>query len=141
MYTYAIHLRRKKIRSSVRYCPSMHMYYKHRYARVILLWIVQRRRRRYRSAKCRDRPCYYILYAEQLHSIISAVAVAAAAAVFTRLIISWKSRPRRLRPFIYLYFNFFSPSLAMGLAFWYTYSWRTSLSAVRNKLRSRDLKI
>lgn len=113
---YAIYLRRKK-NPFVRPVLPVHAHvHKHRYAHVILLWIVQRRRRRYRSAKCRDRPCYYIiLYAEQLHSIIAAVA--AAAAVFTRLIVSWKSRPRRLRPFIYLYFNFFSPPLPLLVRF------------------------
>lgn len=46
---------------------------------------------------------YIIIYAEQLHSVIAAAADAAA--VFARLIVSWKSQRRR--PFIYIYFNFF----------------------------------
>jgi len=99
------------------------------------------RRRRYRSAKCRGRPCYYIIYAEQQLQLLL-------------LQCSRSLSPPGNRDddddgllFIYLYFNFFFspspcpvrvynisvyklPAHTEGYVYLYT----------RNKLRPRDLK-
>jgi len=94
---------------------------------------VQRRlrRRRYRSAKCRGRPCYYIIYAEQQLYSYCCYSVRAP---YRLLEIA-----RRRRPFIYLYFNFFFSPLYI---FRYKRQAHTGVMCVptRNKLRSRDLK-